>query len=143
MRIYVASSWRNFYQIAVVNSLRHIGHEVYDFRNPPSGGDGFRWTEIDARWREWTPDQWRSALKHHAAQSGYESDRLGMDWAECCVLVMPCGRSAHLEAGFMAGQGKPVYTLVLEPCEPELMSLLLGPPEHICVSISELVEALA
>ena len=36
--IYVASSWRNGYYPEVVAKLREAGHEVYDFRNPPSGG---------------------------------------------------------------------------------------------------------
>jgi hypothetical protein len=144
-RIYVASSWRNAHQPGVVQALRERGLEVYDFRNPPPPGqiDGFRWTEIDPDWLRWTPAQWRDAIAHPVAQRGYASDRAGMDWANCGVLVLPCGRSAHLEAGFLAGQGKPVFTLALEPTEPELMTLLLGPPEHLCTSLEELFERLA
>ena len=37
MHIYVASSWRNTYYPEVVTALREAGHDVYDFRNPPSG----------------------------------------------------------------------------------------------------------
>ena len=40
-RIYVASSWMNPYYEQVVKRLREEGHEVYDFRNPPHGGNGF------------------------------------------------------------------------------------------------------
>ena len=36
-KIYVASSWRNPHQPAIVEELRVAGHEVYDFRNPPGG----------------------------------------------------------------------------------------------------------
>ena len=36
-KIYVASSWRNEYYPEVVAKLREAGHDVYDFRNPPSG----------------------------------------------------------------------------------------------------------
>lgn len=43
--IYVASSWRHPYYPEVVKRLRAEGHEVYDFRNPPHGGNGFRWTD--------------------------------------------------------------------------------------------------
>lgn len=35
-KIYVASSWRNPFQQEVVNILRDLGHEVYDFKNPPT-----------------------------------------------------------------------------------------------------------
>lgn len=38
MKIYVASSWRNQYQPEVVATLRAVGHEVYDFKNPRPGG---------------------------------------------------------------------------------------------------------
>jgi len=79
---------------------------------------------------------------HPVAKAGFALDKAGMDKADCCVLVLPSGRSAHLEAGYMAGEGKPVFTLVLEPCEPELMSLLLGPPGHICAGMNELFNRL-
>jgi len=143
-KVYVASSWRNPLQQGVVHTLRAAGLEVYDFRDPPPPciPNGFRWTDIDPHWQQWTPAQWRAGLKTGTARRGYAADRAGMDWADCCVLVLPCGRSAHLEAGFMAGQGKPVFTLALEPVEPELMSLLLGPPEHICTDMGELLERL-
>ena len=36
-KIYVASSWRNVFQQDVVDILRDLGHEVYDFKNPPHG----------------------------------------------------------------------------------------------------------
>jgi hypothetical protein len=141
--VYVASSWRNNYQIAVVAALRTAGLEVYDFRNPAPGvTDGFRWSAIDPGWKGWTPRQWRDALAHPIAQNGYACDRGGMDRSDCCVLVLPSGRSAHLEAGFMAGQGKPVYCLALESIEPDLMNLLLGPPEALCVTLDELFDAL-
>ena len=39
-KIYVASSWRNEYYPEVVRQLREAGHEVYDFRNPPSASSG-------------------------------------------------------------------------------------------------------
>lgn len=33
-KIYVASSWRNKHQQALVNELRQMGHDVYDLKNP-------------------------------------------------------------------------------------------------------------
>lgn len=121
MKIYVASSWRNVHQPQVVEHLRETGAEVYDFRNPPHGRGGFAWSDIDPDWLRWTPKQWREALKHPLAVEGFKSDRDGMEWADVCVLVLPCGRSAHLEAGWFAGKGKPVAFLTFEPVEPDLM----------------------
>jgi len=143
--VYVASSWRNPLQIGIVATLKAAGLSVYDFRNPEPGNSGFGWREIDPHWQLWKPSQWRAALATDVARKGFALDKAGMDAADCCVLVLPCGRSAHLEAGYMAAQGKPVFTLALESDdhEPELMSLLLGPPEFICVTMDELFDRLA
>jgi hypothetical protein len=51
------------------------------------------------------------------------------------VLVLPCGRSAHLELGYAAGLGQRTAVLMLEPCEAELMYLLV---DRLCLSIDEL-----
>ena len=44
-----------------------------------------------------------------------------LEWADTCVLVLPCGRSAHTEAGWMAGAGRRVLVYIPEMMEPELM----------------------
>jgi hypothetical protein len=44
-----------------------------------------------------------------------------MKWADCCVMVLPCGRSANTEAGWMKGAGKKVYVFSPTKQEPELM----------------------
>ena len=121
MKIYVASSWRNPHQPDVVEHLRNRGHEVYDFRKPPHGNTGFAWSDIDPEWLKWTPKQWRSALAHPLAVDGFNSDKAGMEWADACVLVLPSGRSSHLEAGWMVGKGKPCAVFAPEPVEPDLM----------------------
>lgn len=121
MKIYVASSWRNEDQPYVVELLREWGAEVYDFRNPFGGGKGFAWSDIDPDWKQWTPQQWRSALSHPLAIEGYCSDLKGMSWADACVLVLPSGRSSHLEAGWFSGRGKPVVCFAPTRVEPDLM----------------------
>ena len=120
MKIYVASSWRNGYQQAVVAYLRECGHEVYDFKNP-HGGTGFSWSEVDPDWQNWSTAAYVQALAHPISQRGFDSDFNAMNWADVCVLVLPCNRSAHTEAGFMAGEKKPTFAYLPEPMEPELM----------------------
>jgi nucleoside 2-deoxyribosyltransferase len=137
VKIYVASSWRNERQPEVVAALRAAGHDVYDFRNPRPGDRGFQWSEIDPEWQRWTPEQFRSALTDDVALRGFESDWDAMQEADCCVLVMPCGRSAHLEAGYFAGAGKRLVIL-LSDGEPELMYSMAS---FIALSIDEAVDA--
>lgn len=121
MNIYVASSWRNIYQPAVVDELRFYGHAVYDFRRDE--GTHFQWSEIDAQWESWDLETYRKALNHDRAEEGFSTDMRALNSADIVVLVMPCGRSAHLEAGWAIGQGKPtcVYFPLGNMGEPELM----------------------
>jgi len=123
MKIYVASSWRNMLQPAVVHMLRKCGHEVYDFRNPAPGNHGFSWHEIDSAWQSWSPEQYREALKHPIAKAGYELDMDALRSCDACVLVLPSGRSASWEFGWALGAFKNGAVVMLEACEPELMYL--------------------
>lgn len=135
MRIYLASSWRNGQQQKILHALRDAGHEVYDFRNPAPGESGYQWTEIDPDWQRWSPRAFRDALKHPIAEHGFNRDMDALRSCDACVLLLPCGRSAHLEAGWAAGNGKPLGVLLADG-EPELM---LKMADAHCVSMDELL----
>lgn len=139
MRIYVASSWRNLYQQAVVAALRARGHEVYDFRHPVEGNEGFHWSEIDPNWQQWTEEEFVAALKHPIAEHGFGFDWRAMQLAHACVLVLPCGRSAHLEAGWFVGADRPLHILTNDSSEPELMYKMAT---GVHTSFTELAEAI-
>jgi len=150
LKIYLASSWRNPHQGEVLAQLRASGHEVYDFRNPALDNTGFHWSNVDPQLREdLTPQRLRRALAHPIAQQGFGYDVGAMRWAEGCVLLLPCGLSAHLEAGWMAGAGKPVVVLAPEIREPELMYKLFDMSidgtnfTPICESVTELLAHLS
>ena len=122
MKIYLASSWRNAYQPSVLQCLRAEGHDVYDFRNPAPGNTGFSWRQIDPELTtSLTVERLRRVLAHDIAEAGFKCDYDAMQWADACVLLLPSGMSAHLEAGWCAGRGKPVVVLAPEIREPELM----------------------
>lgn len=137
-RIYVASSWRNAMQPAVVTVLRVAGFEVYDFRNPEPGDTGFAWSEIDPDWLGWKPEQYVELLEHPRAQDGFAKDFAAMEWADTFVLVLPCGRSAHLELGWAVGAGKRTAILLDEDgFEPELMYRMV---DHLATSTMDLLD---
>jgi hypothetical protein len=130
-KIYVASSWRNLMQDATVSILRAAKFDVYDFKNPPNGA-GFQWkdvaldhskpltntsTAIDFA----DANKYLAALDHPRAEEGFHSDFDAMKAADTFVLVLPCGRSAHLELGWAVGAGKRTAILLDDPCTPELM----------------------
>lgn len=149
-RIYLASSWRNpdqpglvdlFRRIGLIDLFRSQGHEVYDFRNPRPGDEGFHWSEIDPEWLGWNPVGYRELLKHDIAIRGFMSDFKAMEWADTFVLALPCDRSAHLEAGWAIGAGKPTAILLHEDkFEPELMYLMA---DLISVDASEVCDWLS
>lgn len=127
-RIYVASSWRNEIQPRVVSALREAGHEVYDFKNPCGGDHGFHWSEVgmasyDRGTNSDVPvEEYLAGIEHPIAVAGFQSDFDAMRWADTCVLVLPCGRSAHLELGWFVGQRKATAVLLNGPLVmPELM----------------------
>jgi len=137
-RIYVASSWRNSYFYKVVDSLKAGGHEIFNFRNPREGYAGFHWKEIDPNWQKWTREEYIDKLTTSEISSyGYLSDFRGMQWADTCVLVLPCGRSAHMEAGWFVGANKRLIIFMPEEQEPDLMYLLA---QNIVLSVEQLLE---
>lgn len=138
-RIYLASSWRNPHQPWLVELLRQHGHQVYDFRNPPHSS-GFKWEDIGLSLPCSAEDYRRALLTHPRAAQGFMADFAAMRWADVGLLVLPCGRSAHLELGWMAGAGKRTLILTEDGQEPELMALLA---DRICVSPEEVLEELA
>lgn len=155
MKVYVASSWRNPTQPEVVRSLRalssmaDLGLDVYDFRNPPEA-TGFGWNEVDATYPSGAAiaghgpvlvpfDRYKAMLAHPRAQEGFRSDMAALTSADATVLVLPCGKSAHLELGYAIGAGQ--RTAILAPdgeaIEPELMYLMA---DLVTDNAGELVE---
>lgn len=147
-KVYVASSWRNPLYSDVLTVLQSNGHAVWDWRSPPTGGNGFRWQDTAvaevADYRHGdkiSPSVWARMLTSPIAQAGFASDLAGMNWCDVGVLLHPCGRSAHLEAGWIAGRGKKVHVLATEPVEPDLMVLALN--GRVCGGIDDVLTELA
>ncbi len=118
--------------------MKAAGHLVYDFKHPTLQHEGFHWSEIDPDWKGWSPDQFRAALGHKCAEEGFKLDMDALRWCDACLLVMPCGRSAHLELGWAAGAGKQTLIL-LEDGEPELMYSMV---KCLCINMKEVLNAL-
>lgn len=133
MRIYVASSWKNPLQPIIVRQLEQADHIVYDYRK-----HGFSWGEVNMPPE---PSVWEytQGLSHPRAAQGFLRDFKAMQWADACVLVLPCGRSSHLELGWMLGRGKLGIILTQDGEEPDLMAMLA---DHICENMTEVLDCL-
>jgi hypothetical protein len=129
--VYVASSWRNPMQPAVCAVLKAAAIDHYDFRNP-EGGTGFSWREVKTdrpsvsgiatKGSDWEQvDEYLRMVNHPRAIEGFDADFAAMEKADTFVMVLPCGKSAHLELGWAIGAGKRTAILLEDPIEPELM----------------------
>lgn len=139
MRLYIASSWRNQHYPSVVEALRNAGFDVYDFRNPGPGEEPFKWEFVGEDWLDWTPEQYREKLGHPRSERQFGNDLRAMEGCDACVLVLPCGRSAHTEAGWFAGRGRKVIVLIPEKQEPELMYKLF---DGVACNVDEVIAML-
>lgn len=146
-KIYLASSWRNQRQQHYVRLLRDAGHEVYDFEHADyadSDADseevGFKWSKVDPDYASWDVQDYQKGLLHPVAVHGFQRDIDAMQWADTCVLLLPCGRSAHSEAGWMKGAGKRVMVMIEKLEEAELMYRLF---DAVCATEEELLEKLS
>lgn len=139
--VYVASSWRNRHQPTIVRSLEDAGYDVYDFRNPIPGNYGFSWKECGTEEELKDPSTYRDKiLESQPAKRGFAYDMSALQRAFATVLVLPCGRSAHLELGYAVGMRQRTIVLLDTPLsEPELMYKMV---DRICITISEVLGAL-
>lgn len=136
-RLYVASSWRNIQRVKVaVTWFRAHGYSVYDFTEDDDKGAAFNWTDIDPEWQGWSPERFRELLWHPVADRGFNRDFDELRAADGLLLMLPCGRSAHLELGYAIGAGKPT-AIVLQTGEPELMYRAVG---RVCLDLTEALE---
>ena len=88
---------------------------------------------------EWSPQEYREQLGHPKAVRQFANDIEAMETCDACVLVLPCGRSAHTEAGWFAGKGRTVIAYIPVRQEPELMYKLFS---GVCCSMEELIGTL-
>jgi len=142
--VYVASSWRNPIQPKVIGALHAAEIDCYDFKNP-EGGTGFSWKEVKpgstpgvaGKGSDWeTVDDYLAMVNHPRALEGFAADFAAMVRADTFVLVLPCGKSAHLELGWAVGDGKRTAILLEDPVEPELMYRMV---DHLSPSITDLM----
>ncbi|GAI94982.1 unnamed protein product, partial [marine sediment metagenome] len=69
----------------------------------------FHWSELVDNEDELKYYNAIEMLADPRTQRAFQEDRKWLNWANCVILLMPCGRSSHMEAGYGKGQGKLLY----------------------------------
>ena len=133
--VYLIGSLRNPEIPNIANRLREAGHEVFDdwYAAGP---------EADDKWRDYERQRgrtYRQALSGAAARNVFAFDRRNLEASSVVVLVLPAGKSGHLELGWALGQGKPGYILLDSPDRWDVMYQFAT---GVVESVEELVEEL-
>jgi nucleoside 2-deoxyribosyltransferase len=111
--VYTIGSLRNPEVPVIAEDLRKLGFSVFDdwYSAGPHADDSWRDHE---RFKGHTV---LDALDGAAARHVFAFDKKHLDLADCATLILPAGRSGHLELGYFVGTGKPGY--ILMEGEPE------------------------
>lgn len=102
-KVYIASSWKNKDLLSVVDSaLKLEGFEVSNFSHPDDRDSVFNWGDILGSNTMNIID----VLQVPAVIESFKEDKKWLDWSDWVLLVLPSGKSSHLEAGYAVGAGK-------------------------------------
>jgi hypothetical protein len=106
VKIYLASSWKNKELLRSINTqLKSLGHNVDCF----CSADGRR-TVFNFKQLKYDVKRDNISIRQEEiVKKAFEEDKKWLDWCEALIMFLPCGKSAHLEAGYAKGKGKKVY----------------------------------
>jgi len=131
--IYLMGSLRNPEIPRVAQVLRDAGHTVYDdwYAVGP---------EADTYWQAYERERGRNmigALKGWHAEHVFENDKQHLDEADTGIMIAPCGRSGHLELGYLVGCGKKTYILLNE--DPDRYDIMYKFADGVFLDLDALV----
>ncbi|TXH14485.1 MAG: hypothetical protein E6R03_09160 [Hyphomicrobiaceae bacterium] len=137
LKVYIIGSLRNPQVPLLGNFLRGHGWEV--FEDWYAAGP-----EADDKWMAYEQGRghtFAEALKGPAAQHVFQFDKHHLDTSDIVVLMMPAGKSGHLEFGYAIGQGKKGFILLEQ--EPERFDVMYAFATGVVYDWEELLMALS
>lgn len=138
MKVYIASSWKNETDVkSLAGFLRSRGFEVDDFTDDTRGRFIFHYSELGPIEQH----DAKSFLQHEKAQRAFAEDKKMIDWADAVVLLLPAGKSSHLEAGYAKGSGKKLIIYQWEFPKGEF-DVMYGFADLVTDSLGDLVDFL-
>jgi hypothetical protein len=118
--VYLIGSLRNPNIPTLAKEMRAAGIDAWDDWHAAG-------PEADDHWQAYEAARGRSypaALAGAHAQNVFAFDKRNIDAAAAVVLVLPAGKSGHLEFGYAMGTGKLGYILL--DGAPERMDVMYG-----------------
>lgn len=136
--IYVIGSLRNEAIPEVAKAIRSAVPEVVVFDDWFSAGP-----RADDHWKDYEVHRGRTfieALAGAAARNVFRFDKTNLDRCDAAVLVLPAGKSGHLELGYAAGCGK--TTFILNPEDAERWDVMYNFATKVVPSVAALIATL-
>ena len=137
MVVYLIGSLRNPEVPQIGQVLRAQGYDVFDDWH--AGGE-----KADDEWMKYEQARGRDyheALRGYSARHTFEYDLFHLNRADVGVLVAPAGKSAHLELGYLLGQGKSAF--IYMPTDPERWDVMVLFATGVLRTQTELLDRLA
>lgn len=94
--------------------------------------------EADDYWQKYANQRGQNvkeALAGYPAQQVFKYDKTHLDRCSMAMLVLPAGKSGHLELGYVLGKGKPGFILL--DGEPERYDVMYNFADGVFVSLEE------
>lgn len=130
--VYIIGSLRNPEIPKIGNYIRSLGFDVFDswFAAGPLADDS---------WQQYEKERgltYSKALKDWAARHVFDFDLYHLNRCDIGILVLPAGKSGHLELGYLIGKGKLGY--VLFDKEPERWDQMYNFCNNVFFNIEDL-----
>ncbi len=133
-KVYIIGALKNQEIPNIANKISGAGHKVFaDWFSPGK--------DADTEWQKYENvrgRKYRDAIYGPHAVHCFAFDKKHLDECSVGVLVMPAGRSGHLELGYLSGRGKRTY--ILFDGEPERFDLMYLFADYVCFSVEELIQ---
>ena len=102
--------------LEVAKMLRSEGHTVDAFCDGTSKRLAFNWSDLfrtvpQGKPLDTTKINGKEVFAYSKVQEAFQEDKKYLDWADATIMIVPCGKSAHLEGGYTVGQGKDLYII--------------------------------
>jgi nucleoside 2-deoxyribosyltransferase len=139
--VYMIGSLKNEKIPYIAKEIREISEKFEVFDDWFSPGP-----EADDFWRNFEKvrgSTYKQALNNYAGKHIFEFDKYHIDKADIGILVMPAGKSGHMELGYLIGRNKPCFVFFEE--EPErwdVMYQFVMEKGAVCFSKQELFNEL-
>jgi len=136
MLVYIIGSLANKQIPEIAKIVRSAGFDTYDEWWCPGEFADKNW-QAYSQFNGLTYEQ---ALNSWHARQVFEIDKFHLDRCDAAILVLPAGKSGHLELGYIKGSKKPAYILL--DAEPERYDIMYKFADMVTADLDNIIKDL-